>query len=151
MKAKIALAGRELERDRDGFTRVRVGDGGAGVPPREGERWRRCSSAVATLPLVIFDLLRSVIDSALAFAGADVATPVVAGIAGLLVGLHYSRELSGLLVSIARFVSISSVVLFGVGVAVLVGVATGWISIDGGIAGDVLRGVGELLGFGGSH
>jgi hypothetical protein len=103
------------------------------------------------IPLVIFDALRSVLELVLGAAGADVATPIVAGGAALLVGLHYSRELSGVLVSAARIVSIGSVVLFGVGVAVLVGVATGWISIDGGIVGDVLRGVGGLLGFGGSH
>lgn len=102
------------------------------------------------IPLVIFELLRGVLDSLLGFAGADVATPIVAGLAALLVGLHYSRGFSGLLVSAARAVSIGSVVLFGVGVAVLVGVATGWISIDGGIVGGVLRAVGGLLGFGGS-
>ena len=105
----------------------------------------------ATLPLVIFDLLRGVLDAVLGFAGADVAAPIVAGGAALLVGFHYSRELSGVLVSAARVVSIGSVVLFGVGVAVLVGVATGWISIDGGLLGDVLGGIGRLLGFGGGH
>lgn len=106
---------------------------------------------IATLPLLIFELLRSAIDAALGFAGADVAGPIVAGGAALLVGLHYSRELSGVLVSFARIVSISSAVLFGVGVLVLVGVATGWISIDGGLLGDVLGGIGQLLGFGGAH
>jgi subtilisin family serine protease len=106
---------------------------------------------IATPPLVIFDVLRSVLEVLLGAAGAEVATPIVAGIAALLVGLHYSRELSALLVSAARIVSIGSVVLFGVGVAVLAGVATGWISIDGGILGDALRLVGELAGFGGSH
>jgi hypothetical protein len=100
---------------------------------------------------VIFEALRSLLELVLGAAGADVATPIVAGIAALLVGLHYSRELSGLLVGVARAVSIGSVVLFGVGVFVLVGVATGWIEIETGLLGDVLRAVGELAGFGGSH
>jgi len=89
--------------------------------------------------MVVFELLRGALD----LVGLDGTLAI--GIATVLVGVYYSRELARLLSRAAQVVSIAALILGGVGLAVVVGLATGWISIDGGLVGELLRLAGEIM------
>jgi len=95
--------------------------------------------------VVVFELLRA------ALGAIGLNGTLALGIAVVLVGVYYSRELAGFLMRLAQVLSIAGLVLGAVGLLIVVGLATGWIEIETGLLGDALRAVGELAGFGGSH
>ena len=90
--------------------------------------------------MVVFELVRGALD----LLGANGTLGL--GIAAVLVGVYYSRELTSLLARVTQVISIATLVLGAVGLAVVVALSMGWVSIDGGALGGVLRAVGGLIG-----
>jgi len=93
--------------------------------------------------VVVFEVVRS------ALGAVGVNGTLALGIAGVLVGVYYSRELAGLLARTAQILSIAGILLGGVGLLLVIGLATGWIEIDSGLVGELLRLLGGIVG--GSH
>jgi hypothetical protein len=66
----------------------------------------------------------------------------VGAVALLLAGIWYGREAADVLLGAARWLKIGSVLLGGLGIAVVAALATGALSVDSGVLGQLL----ELLG-----
>lgn len=89
--------------------------------------------------MVVFELVRAGLD----FLGVNGTLAI--GIAVVLVGVYYSRELAGFLAKAAQVLSIATIILGGLGIGAVLGLSMGWIQIDGGLVGSVLRAVGGLI------
>lgn len=92
--------------------------------------------------MVIYEIVKGALEAGASFLGWRGA-PVVA-LALLAVGLWYSRELSGILIGIARWLRIGGVVVAGLAGLAVVGLATGWLSLDSGIVPALLELLAEL-------
>lgn len=96
--------------------------------------------------MVLFEAVRT----ALEFLG--VHGQLALGAALVIVGVYYSRHLAGVLSRAAGTISIAALVLGSVGIALLVAVGLGVVTIDGGLLGALLRALGGLVAvFGGIH
>jgi hypothetical protein len=90
--------------------------------------------------MVIFELVRAVLDAALGLDGR-----IVGGLAAVVVGVYYSREIAGFLGRAASLISIVALVLGGVGIALLVAIGAGVVTVDNGLVGSLLRALGGFL------
>ena len=98
--------------------------------------------------MVVFELVRAALD-AIGFDG-----QLALGIAAVIVGVYYSREIAGFLARAGSLISIVALVLGGVGIALLLAASAGLVSIDNGLVGALLRALGGLVHFtliGGAH
>jgi hypothetical protein len=90
--------------------------------------------------VVIVELLEGVLS--FLFDQFGVGGVSVGAVALLLAGIWYGREAANLFVGVARWLKIASVLLGGLAVLAVVGVATGAVSVDSGVLGQLF----ELLG-----
>jgi uncharacterized membrane protein len=97
--------------------------------------------------MVLFEIVRELLEL---LAGGLVSSPtLIAGLAAVIVGVYYAREISAFLASLAGTISILAIVLGVVGVALLIALASGVVSVDNGIVSGVLEALGGAIG--GSH
>jgi hypothetical protein len=90
--------------------------------------------------MVVVELLEGVLS--FLFGQFGVGGVSVGAVALLLAGIWYGRELSSIMVGVARWLRIGSVLVGGLAVLVVAGFATGAISLDSGVVGEAL----DLLG-----
>jgi hypothetical protein len=90
--------------------------------------------------VVILELLEAAVG--FAFDQFGVGGVSVGAVALLLAAIWYGREAADLLLGAARWLKIGSVLLGGLGIAVVAALATGALSVDSGVLGQLL----ELLG-----
>lgn len=94
--------------------------------------------------MVIYELVKAIVDAAVGFAGWRGAP--VAAVALIVVGFWYSREAAGLLVGIARWLRIGGVLVAGLAGLLVVGIATGALSLDSGLVPRIVRLVTDIAG-----
>lgn len=94
--------------------------------------------------MVIYEILKTGLDFAAGFVGWS-GVPVAA-VALILVGFWYSREAAGVLVGIARWLRIGGVLVAGLAGLLVLGIATGALSLDSGIVPRIVDIVSDLAG-----
>lgn len=92
--------------------------------------------------MVVIELLEALVSWAFdSFGVGGVSAGAVAIVIGLL---WYSREAAGIMVGLARYLKIGSVIGGLVAIGVIVGVAVGAVSVDSGILAELLELTGSI-------
>lgn len=89
--------------------------------------------------MVVFELVRAGLD----FLGVNGQLAI--GAAAVIVGVYYSREIARFLSRAAGLISIVALVLGGVGIALLLAIGAGVVTVDNGLVGSLLRALGGLV------
>jgi hypothetical protein len=95
--------------------------------------------------MVVFELVRGALEWLSSVVGVNLDPAVLLAIAGIVVGVYYAREIAGFLRVAATWIQIGTLVGAGLLLAAVLGVAGGYLSLDGGAVEAVLRQLGGVV------